>query len=335
MLDRLRAAPSVVDVLNLAGELTDAAAEGPGSDTVRQLVAAVEDVGDQPTGIAAVHALGRVFDDEADAVLSELLSHPRPYVREHAAWVLGARLPRLDAIGRLVALADAGGFSGVLAQRTLEAWAGAAPEHVALALEGALAAARDVFLDDPKAPVAAVAERAGVGMSALYRRYPGKEDLLRQLCHDGLRRFNAEAESAAAEPDGWAALTTFLRAVVDADVHSLTVHLAGTFTSTPEMRADAQRSGVLVAELVRRAHESGTLRPDVVAEDVGLLLEGCASIRVPDPERTKQLRRRHLRLLLDGLSAGQAGRAGREDTLPGPPPSADELNWRWRRPPAS
>ncbi|GIJ71132.1 TetR/AcrR family transcriptional regulator [Virgisporangium ochraceum] len=198
-----------------------------------------------------------------------------------------------------------------------------------------LAAARDVFLDDPKAPVAAVAERAGVGMSALYRRYPGKEDLLRQLCHDGLRRFNAEAESAAAEPDGWAALTTFLRAVVDADVHSLTVHLAGTFTSTPEMRADAQRSGVLVAELVRRAHESGTLRPDVVAEDVGLLLEGCASIRVPDPERTKQLRRRHLRLLLDGLSAGQAGRAGREDTLPGPPPAADELNWRWRRPPAS
>ncbi|WP_203934646.1 glycosyltransferase [Virgisporangium ochraceum] len=143
VLDRLRAAPSVVDVLNLAGELTDAAAEGPGSDTVRQLVAAVEDVGDQPTGIAAVHALGRVFDDEADAVLSELLSHPRPYVREHAAWVLGARLPRLDAIGRLVALADAGGFSGVLAQRTLEAWAGAAPEHVALALEGALAAARD------------------------------------------------------------------------------------------------------------------------------------------------------------------------------------------------
>jgi AcrR family transcriptional regulator len=190
-----------------------------------------------------------------------------------------------------------------------------------------LAAARDVFLDDPKAPVAAVAERAGVGMSALYRRYPGKEDLLRRLCHDGLLRFNAEAESAAEEPDGWTALTTFLRGVVDADVHSLTVHLAGTFTSTPEMRADAQRSGVLVAELVRRAHESGTLRRDVVTEDIGLLLESCAAVRVPDPERTRQLRRRHLRLLLDGLAAG------REPALPGPPPAADELNWRWRRPP--
>src|SRR5699024_770305 len=113
----------------------------PGSDAVAVLTRAVEDTTDQPTGIAAVHALGRAFDDEADAVLSELLSHPRAYVREHAAWVLGSRLPRLDAIGRLVALVSAGGFSAVLAQRTLESWAAAAAEHVALALEGALSAA--------------------------------------------------------------------------------------------------------------------------------------------------------------------------------------------------
>lgn len=163
-------------------------------------------------------------------------------------------------------------------------------------------------------------------MSALYRRYPGKEDLLRRLCHDGLRRFIAEAETAAAEhPDGWRALAAFLGGVVDADVHSLTVHLAGTFTPTPEMRADAVRSGALVADLVARAHAGGELRPDVVAEDIGLLLEGCAAVRVPDPGRTKQLRRRHLRLLLDGL------RAAPEPALPGPPPAADELNWRWRR----
>jgi AcrR family transcriptional regulator len=188
-----------------------------------------------------------------------------------------------------------------------------------------LAAARHVFLADPKAPVAAVAERAGVGMSALYRRYPGKEDLLRQLCHDGLRRFIAEAETAAGHPDGWAALDAFLHGVVDADVHSLTVHLAGTFTSTPEMRADADRSSALVTDLVARAHRSGELRGDVVAEDIVLVLESCAAIRVPDPDRTRQLRRRHLRLLLDGLRAGQ------EPALPGPPPSPGELGWRWRR----
>lgn len=187
-----------------------------------------------------------------------------------------------------------------------------------------LDAARDVFLADPKAPIAAVAERAGVGISALYRRYASKEDLLRRLCHDGLRRFTAEAERAATEPDGWAALTTFLTRVVEADVHSLTVHLAGTFEPTPEMGADANRANDLVADLVSRAHAGGTLRRDVVTQDIGLLLEGCAAIRLPDPERTRELRQRYLAVLLAGLAA-----AG--EPLPGPPPGAGELNWRWAR----
>src|SRR5690349_18510737 len=94
--------------------------------------------------------------------------------------------------------------------------------------EAILAAAREVFLANPSAPIAAVAERAGVGIGALYRRYAGKEDLLRKLCHDGLLRYIAEAEAAADEPDDWRAFTGFVERIVDADVHSLTVHLAGT-----------------------------------------------------------------------------------------------------------
>jgi AcrR family transcriptional regulator len=188
-----------------------------------------------------------------------------------------------------------------------------------------LDAALAVFLADPKAPIAAVAERAGVGISALYRRYAGKDDLLRRLCHDGLRRFNAEAEAALDEPDGWQGLTGFLYRVVDADVHSLTVHLAGTFTPTPEMHADAERSATLVAELVARAHAGGRLRRDAVVPDVGMILEGCAAVRVPDAERTRQLRRRFLALVLDGLAVGSTS------ALPGPAPGADELAWRWRQ----
>ncbi|MFI7430249.1 TetR/AcrR family transcriptional regulator [Micromonospora sp. NPDC049836] len=187
-----------------------------------------------------------------------------------------------------------------------------------------LEAARAVFLADPKAPVAAVAERAGVGISALYRRYASKEDLLRKLCDDGLRRFIAAAEEVADEPDGWVAFTGFLERVVDADVHSLTVHLAGTFTPTEELGRAAIRANELVDGLVRRARAAGRLRSDVVPQDVGLLLEGCAAIRVPDPERTRQLRRRHLALLLAGL-------VQREPPLPGPPPGEGEFDWRWQR----
>ncbi|MGW0180803.1 TetR/AcrR family transcriptional regulator [Nocardia sp. NPDC003345] len=186
-----------------------------------------------------------------------------------------------------------------------------------------LEAARAVFLADATAPIAAVAERAGVGISALYRRYPSKEVLLRTLCHEGLQRYNAEADAALEATDGWEGLIGFLRRVVDTDVHSLTVHLAGTFTPDESIRPEVAHSSEVTAELVRRAHAGGRLRPDVNVHDIGLVLESCAAITLPDPERTTQLRRRILALLVAGLSA--------DGDLPGPPPAPDEFAWRWRR----
>ncbi len=188
--------------------------------------------------------------------------------------------------------------------------------------ETILAAAREVFLADSKAPIAAVADRAGVGISALYRRYSSKEDLLRRLCHDGLRRYIAEAEAALAEPEAWPAFRRFAERLVDADVHSLTVHLGGTFSPTPNMAADAIRANELGEQVFDRARDG--MRPGLVPADLILLLEGCAAIRVPDPARTRQLRRRFLAQQLDGMSRAEAG------PLPGPAPVEDELNWRWR-----
>jgi AcrR family transcriptional regulator len=187
--------------------------------------------------------------------------------------------------------------------------------------ETILRAAREVFLEDHRAPVSAVAERAGVGISALYRRYAGKEDLLRTLCHDGLRRFIAEAEQAQRQPDDWTAFETFIRGVVHADVHSLTVHLAGTFAPSEEMNADAIRANQLAMALFERARP--LLRPGAVPADMTMLLEMCAAVRVPDPDRTSELRVRYVDVLLDGMRAG--------DELPGPAPTVEELSWRWNR----
>ncbi|MBF6321326.1 TetR/AcrR family transcriptional regulator [Nocardia cyriacigeorgica] len=185
-----------------------------------------------------------------------------------------------------------------------------------------LDAARAVFLADAAAPISAVAERAGVGISALYRRYPSKDVLLRTLCYDGLRRYNAEAEAALADSDPWRGLVGFLERVVDADVHSLTVRLAGTFTPDDSIVPDVQRSGELTSELVRRAHATGRLRPEVTDLDLGMVLDACAAISTPDPERTAQLRRRVLALLVDGMAtAGE---------LPGPAPQPGEFAWRWQ-----
>ncbi|MFC9896885.1 TetR family transcriptional regulator [Nocardia sp. NPDC127579] len=188
-----------------------------------------------------------------------------------------------------------------------------------------LAAARTVFLADASAPIAAVATAAGVGISALYRRYPSKEALLRKLCYDGLQRYNIEADAALADSDGWHGLVGFLERVVDADVHSLTVHLAGTFTPDDTILPAVTHSAEVTAELVRRAHRSGRLRPEVNAQDLGLLLEACAAISLPDPERTAELRRRTLAMLIAGIAVPRT--AGE---LPGPPPEPGEFAWRWQ-----
>ncbi|TFD53931.1 glycosyltransferase [Cryobacterium frigoriphilum] len=136
-LDELREA-SILDGMRAADTLTIAASRDGGARAVRLLARAAVDPSDQLTAIAAVHALGQVFDDTADDALVALLSHDADYLREHAAWAFGSRLPRLDAIAGLVGLVSTGGFSGMLAQRTLEQWGASAPDSIALALEGSL-----------------------------------------------------------------------------------------------------------------------------------------------------------------------------------------------------
>jgi AcrR family transcriptional regulator len=187
-----------------------------------------------------------------------------------------------------------------------------------------LEAAREVFVADPSAPISAVAQRAGVGISALYRRYTSKEDLLRWLCLEGLHRYIAAAEAALAdEPDAWTAFSSFMRRIVEEDTHSLTLRLAGTFTPTPELYREADRAQKLNVRLFERASSAGAIRADVQVDDLALLFEQLAAIRVDDRERTSQLRQRYLALLLDGLRDRSAA------PLPGPAPSWTEVSGRW------
>ncbi|MEP6559618.1 MAG: glycosyltransferase [Nakamurella sp.] len=137
-LAKLRDAPFILDAIRAAEALTDAAGQDGGPHAVKLLSQLVDDDADQLMAIAGVHALGAVFDDGAAGTLSGLLSDPRPFIREHAAWALGSRTPRLDAVGRLVSGVAAGGFATVISQRALRRWAQISPDHIALALEGAL-----------------------------------------------------------------------------------------------------------------------------------------------------------------------------------------------------
>jgi AcrR family transcriptional regulator len=188
-----------------------------------------------------------------------------------------------------------------------------------------LDAAREVFLADPQAPISAVAARAGVGISALYRRYPSKQDLLRALAADGLSRYIADLETAlASDADPWQAYVDCLHQVVEGRSQALAQRLAGTFTPTPELTALAQRAGHLADTLFRRVRRAGELRDDVSAADIVLLLETIMLVELPDPDGGAALRRRYLTLLLQALHNPV------EAKLPGPPARQSDLAARWR-----
>jgi AcrR family transcriptional regulator len=187
-----------------------------------------------------------------------------------------------------------------------------------------LQAAREVFLDDPEAPISAVAERAGVGIGALYHRYASKEDLLRTLCRKGQQIYLAEVQRALRPgSDPWEAFTGFLRRIAEANTHGLTVRLAGTFKPTAEQMAMAEQMRTLGTELFERAAATGQLRHDITYLDVEYLLELLARVKLGDANRTAELRQRHLAVIIDGLRSTQP------TPLPGDPPTWQEQTKRW------
>lgn len=192
--------------------------------------------------------------------------------------------------------------------------------------ERILEAAREVFLADPEAPIAAVAHAAGVGIGALYRRYANKDALLQQLAGDGLRRYLAETEAALADDgDPWEAFAAWMEQCVLAGTSSLTQRMAGSFPATDELRRNGARAAELTRELLERTRAAGALRPGIEVGDLSLLFEQLQAVRVGDAPRAAQVRRRHLAVVLDGLRAPGSGE------LPGPPPQWAEISARYER----
>lgn len=141
-MSRVTGAPTIVEALRAADDLAFEAGRDPGVRTLRVLSTALAG-SDDIAAIAAVHALAEMYDEQAAARLVALLDDPRPFVYEHAAWALGQGLPRLSAVARLIALVRRGGFTGMLAQHTLEKWSTAAGDILAVALEAVLATPSD------------------------------------------------------------------------------------------------------------------------------------------------------------------------------------------------
>jgi AcrR family transcriptional regulator len=188
-----------------------------------------------------------------------------------------------------------------------------------------LDAARDVFTaQGAAAPISAVAERAGVGMGTLYRRYGSKTELLQRLCVLAMEQTLAAADEALQAGDPWTGLAGYVLACVELRSGAL-ASLAGQIETTAKMLGTARQSMARTEDIVARAQRDGSLRADVTALDITWLIEQF-SRRPPDPvdpDEERNVRARLLAIALDGL------RADLGNTLPGRPPSRTQYVNRW------
>ena len=171
-----------------------------------------------------------------------------------------------------------------------------------------LEAARRVILRrGPQAPLEEIAAVAGVGIATLYRRFVDREGLLRAVVLDALERSRAAAVQALQDNrEGYAALDAYMRAAIQIRVAAIIpLVLDRLDLDHPQLRSAREASAEAVQAIVDRAHDDGTLAPEISFGDVGTLL-----VRLSRPlpgtlpaELETELTQRHLEIALAGLRA--------------------------------
>jgi AcrR family transcriptional regulator len=154
-----------------------------------------------------------------------------------------------------------------------------------------LEAARGVFAErGVDAGVAEVAERAGVGVGTIFRRFPHKDDLLAAIVEV---RVHEVAELARRS-------TTLRDFMTDAAALHMTDRgfcdsIGTQLFERPELHALREEVRALVAALLQQDQAAGAVRNDLTVDDVPVILLGVARA-APSSDW-----RRYLDFALDGL----------------------------------
>jgi AcrR family transcriptional regulator len=152
-----------------------------------------------------------------------------------------------------------------------------------------------------------VAERAGVGVGTVYRRFADRDALIDALLQSRVEEFLEMVELAAANPDAWEGLIGFIEA--GAEFHGRNRALKELMFSAPGSRewVDRVRTRVRpkVGAMVNAAKEQGRLREDLHVLDVPMLELMLAGAIEFTQDAKPDIWRRMLGIVIDGLKAGR------------------------------
>jgi AcrR family transcriptional regulator len=174
--------------------------------------------------------------------------------------------------------------------------------------EKVLAAARAVFSEQGvDAQMDDVARRADVGVGTVYRHFPTKEALLNALSDELFAVVAVYTRNQLTLDDPWEAFTRamWFGAEKTAGDRAFSEILSATRPGQNRTCPGKEDLFVTIAELIDRCKAAGTMRQDVMVDDIGLMMCGVGSasqMEHPVPGAW----RRHLAIMLDGLRAEAA-----------------------------
>jgi AcrR family transcriptional regulator len=167
-----------------------------------------------------------------------------------------------------------------------------------------LEAARTVLAEHGiDAPVTMIAERAGVGVGTIFRRFPTKDDLLVALITQRGRFLLDAADTALGAVDPGAGFRSFVSTAAAQQIEDrgFCDAIGTTLFARDDLRSLFDGVRDRLRELLARAQAAGEIRSDLVAEDVLFVLHAVARTGLMLEDTAPGAWRRYLGLALDGL----------------------------------
>jgi len=153
--------------------------------------------------------------------------------------------------------------------------------------------------------MAEVARCSRVGLATLFRRFPTKEHLLREILADTVGECRAELAEATRHPDAWVAFQQLISGLAEAQVDAgrLANEMVSVFLEGEAFSDEAAMVRSVVDDVAARAKASGHLTPDFSYADVLLLLRGNAGIIQSAGTDGAQQSRRYVEIMLRSFEA--------------------------------
>jgi AcrR family transcriptional regulator len=170
--------------------------------------------------------------------------------------------------------------------------------------------------------VAEIAQRAGVGRGTLFRNFPTKQDLIAAIVIERMREATEYGRQLLDAPDAGEALFGFLEEMVGRQQldRRLFEAVADTFLANQDIRAAHAEVVGGLEELLTRAKQAGTVRSDVGAMDVLMLVKGVCEAASAFAGSDPAIVPRQLDLVRAALNA-----TGVQQPLRGRPPTLEDI----------